>query len=480
MKQTKIIPIILCGGRGSRLWPLSRQCFPKQFLSLSCKDNRTQLQRTFERISDLKNIMNPIIICNEEHRFLVAEQMRNIGVTPSSIILEPMRRNTAPAITLGALKALEEFGDSILLVLSADHKIEDNEQFLKVIREGVIHAKKDKLVTFGVVPTFPETGYGYIEGEFPFEEKKISGIPIKRFIEKPNQSEAKKLFESKKFSWNSGIFMFKSNIIINELRKNQPLLVESCKESLKNSSVDLDFLRIDYPSFEKTPNISIDLAVMEKTDLGIIIPLKAGWSDIGTWNSLWLSEEKDSTGNTIIGNVIDKNSENSYIRSENRLLVTLGVKDLIIVETDDAVLVADKNSTNEIKDIVNYLIKKEKKEGIQNSKVFRPWGNYTSIAEGEHWQVKRIVVEPGAKLSLQMHNHRSEHWIIVNGTAEIQLQKDIFLLRENQSIYIPKGSKHRIGNPGKNPLVFIEVQTGFYLNENDIIRFEDDYGRTEI
>ena len=479
MDEIKIIPIILCGGEGSRLWPLSRKSFPKQFLALNKDSKKTLLQQTQERIININNISEPILICNEEHRFLVAEQMREIGINPMNIILEPNGRNTAPAITLGAFKALENNKDCILLVLSADHKIKSLSKFTRCINKGYEYASKGRLVTFGVPPSYPETGYGYIESEKNLDQDKTEGVQIKQFIEKPDQRRAEEFFGNKKFTWNSGIFMFKASLILNEIADKAPLVFGSCKNAIAGSKEDLDFLRLNNEEFQKSPNISIDIAVMEKTNLGTVIPLDAGWSDIGSWKSLWENETKDSNGNLIKGNVIDDDSKNCLIRSEHRLLVTLGLNDLIIVETADSVLVCSKNKSQELKVLLKKLGSQGYKEVTSHTKVYRPWGNYISVAEDKSWQVKRIEVKPGSKLSLQMHHHRAEHWVVVSGTAKVEIDTKSYLLGENKSIFIPLGSKHRLYNPGKIPLVLIEVQSGHYLGEDDIIRFEDLYGRQD-
>ena len=477
MKQ-KIIPIILCGGKGTRLWPLSRQSYPKQFLALYGNNNKSLLQQTQERISLLSGITEPIIICNEEHRFIVAEQMRDINVKPKAIILENEGKNTAPAIALGALKALEEEKeDPLLLILSADHIIRDLNIFIKVLEQGCKSALENYLVTFGIIPTHPETGYGYIESESTLNKNNIKGSRIKRFIEKPNKKLAQKLFNSKKYTWNSGMFLFKNSLIIKELNKHASLVLESCKKALVSSVRDLDFIRIGGDSFSKSPNIPIDIAVMEKTNLGLVLPLDAGWSDIGNWESLWQNEKKDSLGNVIQGKVFNEGSSDCYIKSENSLLVTLGLKDLILVETSDAILAANKNELNKIKNVLNKLDKKGCKEVNEHRKIYRPWGSYTSLIENEKWLVKSIEVNPGSKLSLQMHHHRTEHWIVVKGTAKVEVENKSFVLSENQSTFIPLGSRHRLSNPGKIDLTIIEIQSGDYIGEDDIVRFKDDYGR---
>tara|TARA_Y100001933_G_scaffold155619_1_gene153825 strand:+ start:333 stop:1763 length:1431 start_codon:yes stop_codon:yes gene_type:complete len=473
----KIIPIILCGGKGTRLWPLSRECYPKQFLSLCGDSEKSLLQKTYERIANIKGMQEPIVICNEQHRFLVAEQFRSIGIKPKAIILEPEGRNTAPAVTLGALKFMESKEDAILLVLSADHQINNNFEYLKSIESGKIYAESGNLVTFGVIPTSPETDYGYIESEDKLDIENLQGSKIKYFIEKPEKQLAEKLYKNKNMSWNSGIFMFKASTFIEELEKNSKTVAKHCKDAMINNKKDLDFIRINNDFFKKSPNISIDVAVMEKTKLGIVIPLKAGWSDLGNWNSLWENEPKDSSNNVIKGKTYDYNSKNSYITSENRLLLTIGLNDLIVVENSDAVLVSDKKNLNHLKSMVGKLEEAGYKESISHKKIYRPWGNFTSIADNKGWQVKKIEVNIGSKLSLQMHNHRSEHWIVVKGFAEVEINKVKTFLKENESIFIPLGSKHRLSNAGDSPLIVIEVQTGDYLGEDDIVRFEDVYGR---
>ena len=477
MVNKKIIPIILCGGSGSRLWPVSRTSYPKQFLSFISNYQKSLLQRTYSRIEALKNLKAPILICNEDHRFIVAEQMREIGVLPSAILLEPYGKNTAPAITIGALEALKKEDDPILLVLSSDHEIKNNKKFLDTINKGISYAENNKLVTFGVIPDKPSTGYGYIKAEKPFENSQIEGYKIKEFIEKPSSGKAKKFLNDNCFTWNSGIFLFKASEIIKEIEKFNSGLLESCKQALKCSEHDLDFQRLNRSSFSKCMNVSIDIAVMEKTSKGIVLPLDAGWSDIGSWKSVWENSQKDNQLNVKEGRVIIKNTESCYLRSEGRLIVGNGLKDLIVVETADAILVADKNKDQEIKSMVEELKEKNIIESTTHKKVYRPWGFFTSIAEDTRWQVKLINVKPGHELSLQMHHHRSEHWVVVSGTAKIEINDKEFFLGENESCYIPLGSKHRLSNPGRITLSLIEVQSGSYLGEDDIKRFEDIYGR---
>ena len=472
-----IIPVILCGGSGSRLWPLSRESYPKQYLSIGSEENKSLLQQTQLRIKHLKNINNPIIVCNEEHRFVVAEQMRQIKTNPISILLEPFGRNTAPAITCAAFKALEVEKDPILLVLSSDHKIENSSKFVETIEIAFKYVQKNKLLTFGVVPTSPNTGYGYIKSETPFDPKDLRANKIVKFIEKPDLVRATSFYKDKRYTWNSGIFLFRAKTLLEEIKKFNPDIYYFCEESIRKSKNDLYFDRLGSESFGKCQNIALDIAVMEKTKNGLVIPLDVGWNDIGSWNAVWETSKKDNMGNFIQGNVIKKKLQNCYVRSENRLVVGIGLDDLMIIETSDAILVANKKESQEVKNIVQELKSKGIKEGQNHKKVYRPWGNYLSIVEEEYWQVKLITVNPGEKLSLQMHHHRSEHWIVVKGTAKVEINNKEEFLKENQSTYIPLGMKHRLTNPGDIPLLLIEVQSGSYIGEDDIIRFEDKYGR---
>ncbi len=467
----------MCGGIGTRLWPLSRKSFPKQFLSISSLNEKSLLQNTQKRLEGIENLIEPILICNREHRFIVAEQMREIMINPNSILLEPFGRNTAPAILLAAFKSLEIEDNPHLLILSADHQIHNNKKFRDLIEIGMSYSEKDKLVTFGVLPRSPEIGYGYIKSEKPFNLQNIEGINISEFIEKPNLETAKELIKDKSYTWNSGIFLFKAKTIINEIKHLNLEIYEACRKTFENSVMDLDFQRLDEKSFEFCPNISIDIAVMEKTNKGIVLPLDVQWSDIGSWKSVWENSKKDINGNVIKGNVINQNTENCYLNSEKKLLVSLGIKDLVIIDTDDATLVADKNQSENIKDIVNELQIQNIKEANSHKKGFRPWGFYLSILEEKKWQVKMIHVNPGAKLSLQMHHHRAEHWVVVKGTAEVEIDGNKLILNKNESTYIPLGSKHRLSNLGKTYLELIEVQSGSYVGEDDIVRFEDLYGR---
>ena len=479
LNSISIQPLILSGGSGTRLWPLSRECFPKQYLPLNSSSKYSALQRTYQRLNGLKNIQSPIIICNEEQRFIVAEQMREINIKPKSIILEPFGRNTAPAIVLGALKAQEDKKDPLLLILSSDHEIRNNSEFLKAIESSLDSANKDELVTLGIIPTFPCSGYGYIQVKNAIEDEKNIPLSISKFIEKPSVEKARELIKSNCVLWNSGIFIFKASQILNEVEKYQPELLEICKKTFINSHKDFDFQRVDPKTFKNCPNLSIDVAIMEKTSKGFVVPFKGGWSDIGSWKSLWEIERKNKNGNVIIGDALVENVKNSYIRSEKRLIVGIGLKNLIVVETPDAVLVASSEETQNTKLIVNKLNELGRPEAKEHRKMFRPWGYYVLIEKSSNWQVKKIVVNPGASLSLQKHNFRSEHWIILKGKALIENNNSKIFLKKNQSTYIPIGTKHRLSNKENKPLILIEVQSGSYLGEDDIIRFDDNYGRNQ-
>ena len=477
MAIRKIVPVILCGGSGSRLWPLSRESYPKQFLSLDPSNKLSMLQLTFKRISKIENIDNPILICNEEHRFITAEQMRQIDVTPKTILLEPFGRGTAPAIALAALKVIDSVENPILLILSADHLIKNQDKFIEAIKKGIPLADEDFLVTFGIIPNAPETGYGYIETDNEINSGETEAYKIKRFIEKPNLKDARRFSSDKNFLWNSGIFMFKAQTIIDELNNHSPEIIEKCKRSLTNNLIDLEFERLRKSEFLNCPDVSFDIAVMEKTNKGRTVPLNADWSDIGSWDKVWETSTKDSDGISKKGNVITIDSKNSLLISENRLTVGIGIENLIIIETGDAILVMEKTHSQKVKYIVENLKQQKILEGKEHKKIFRPWGNYTSIVEGKNWKVKKIIVKPQQSISLQKHKFRSEHWIVVNGNAKVEIENKIVNLYKNQSIYIPLGCKHRLSNSGNSNLILIEVQSGDYLGEDDIIRFEDNYGR---
>ena len=476
-KKTKLIPVILCGGSGSRLWPLSRKSYPKQFLALEGNSKLTLLQKTLQRLESFKNISKPIIICNEEHRFLVAEQCREIEIVPEEIILEPVGKNTASAIALASLSALDKNKEANLIVLSSDHLIQNESQFLEAVKCGLDFSFENKIVTFGVIPDRPETGYGYIQTENRIDINNLKGHKIKNFIEKPEYQNAQEYISKGNYVWNSGIFIFKASIILNELEKYSDNNLNLIRSSFKKRKRDLDFLRIDKDLFEKCENISIDKAVMEKTELGVVVPIDNGWSDIGSWYSLWQCSEKDKDSNYIKGQVYSEQSSNNYVRSEGRLIVTIGIMNMVIVETDDAILISDIKKTQEVKNVVKRLEEGGFRESLAHNLVHRPWGSYQSMLKEKRWQVKLIKVKPNSSLSLQMHHHRSEHWVVVKGTAKVEIDGDNKLLSENQSIYIPIGKSHRLTNPGKMTLELIEVQSGPYLEEDDIVRFDDNYGR---
>ncbi|WP_336175305.1 mannose-1-phosphate guanylyltransferase/mannose-6-phosphate isomerase [Acinetobacter ursingii] len=468
----QILPVIMAGGSGTRLWPLSRTQYPKQFLKLS-PDGYTLLQATLLRLKSL-NCAEPILICNEEHRFLAAEQMREIAVS-GKIILEPEGKNTAPAIALAALyhSKCTDNQNAIMLVLAADHVITNQSQLEQSIAQAIELAKLNKLVTFGIVPSHAETGYGYIEKG----QKELNGFVVERFVEKPDTVTAQQYLDSKRFLWNSGMFMFKADVYLKELQQYASDIYEVCVTAMQRISTDLDFIRIDKKIFKACRSESIDYAVMEQTKDAVVVPLDADWSDVGSWSALWNIQNKDAQNNVIQGDVITVNSQHNYIYSENRLVSLLGVDNLVVIETKDAVLVAHKDKVQDIKKIVETLKQENRTEHFCHREVYRPWGKYDSIDQADRYQVKRITVKPGQKLSIQMHHHRSEHWIVVSGTAKIHKGKECFLLTENQSTYIPLGEIHALENPGKVALELIEVQSGSYLGEDDIVRFEDIYGR---
>ena len=461
-----ISAVVMAGGSGTRLWPLSRAKHPKQFLALHGED--TMLQATVRRLSTL-DVKTLVTICNEEHRFFVAEQLREIN-SLGSIILEPIGKNTAPAI---ALAAFSTENDSLLLVLAADHVIQNDTKFIEALTAAIPLAESGKLVTFGIVPCEPHTGYGYIKRG----EKQGDGFVVDKFVEKPSVELAQQYITSGEYYWNSGMFLFKASRYLEELKKFRPDIYRACKASMVAAQPDLDFLRINKENFSECPSESIDYAVMENTTDAVVVPMDAGWSDIGSWSSLWDISKKDIDGNTTHGDVMLHNSSNSYIRTDGKLVAAIGVDDLVIVSTKDALMVAHKNSVQDAKIIAQQLKAESRSEWELNREVCRPWGKYDSIDNGERYQVKRITVKSGAKLSVQMHHHRSEHWVVVSGTAKVTNGTETFLLAENESTYIPVGTVHALENPGKVDLELIEVQTGSYLGEDDIVRLEDKYGR---
>ena len=429
-------------------------------------------QNTLTRLSGLEDLSEPLIVCNTDHRFMVAEQLQEIDLSPEDIILEPCARNTAPAIALAALRALNTGNDPLLLVLAADHVIHNVSAFHLAIEQAKKLAEQDKLVTFGIQPQSAHTGYGYIEAV-------ENDVPsdVKRFIEKPDSATAESYVAAGNFFWNSGMFLFKASTYINELQKFSPEMVSACKAALEKSVTDLDFIRIDADAFEQSPSDSIDYAVMEKTSKAMVVPLDAGWSDVGSWSSLWETFPQDENKNVLIGDVMIDSVHNSYVHSENRLVTVLGLDDVVVVETHDAIMVAHKDQAQNVKNIVEALSQQDRKEVHTHRKCYRPWGSYDSVDIGERFQVKRITVNPGAALSLQMHYHRAEHWVVVSGTAEVTRNDEVILLGENESTFIPLGSVHRLRNPGRVPLEIVEVQSGSYLEEDDIVRLQDSYNR---
>lgn len=469
-----LIPVLLSGGVGSRLWPVSRELYPKQFLPLTGSDSL--LVQTLRRASDLVDVAAPIVVCNDEHRFLVAEQLRSCGVKPTAILLEPEGKNTAPALAAAALSALPSDPEALLLVLPADHVIAQWEAFAAAVARGLTAAREGHLVTFGIVPTAPETGYGYIQSGEAWAE---SIHHIRQFVEKPDLATAQGYLKSGDYLWNSGMFLLRADVYLSELETHAPQILATVRDALAKAHNDLDFIRLDAATFGQCPSDSIDYAVMEHTERGMVVPLACGWSDVGSWSSLWDVEGKDGGGNAVSGDVLLHEVENSYIRSESRLVAAIGVADVVVVETSDAVLVAQKNRVQDVKHVVNALKKQARDEAIMHKRVYRPWGSYESLVNAERFQVKRIIVNPGQQLSLQMHHHRAEHWIVVSGTAKVTCDEKEFLLSEDQSTYIPLGHRHRLSNPGVIPLEMIEVQTGSYLGEDDIVRFQDVYGRTQ-
>jgi mannose-1-phosphate guanylyltransferase/mannose-6-phosphate isomerase len=471
-----LTPVILSGGAGTRLWPLSRELYPKQLLALT--GERTMLQQTALRLSGLAAAA-PVVVCNDAHRFLVAEQLRQLRTEPGAVVLEPFGRNTAPAIALAAHAALKGGAeDPELLVLPADHVIKDVAAFQKAVRVALPAVQQGKLVTFGIVPSAPETGYGYIQRGEGCSGDGTSGVyRITRFVEKPSVDRAQQFLQSGDYLWNSGMFMFRAGRYLQELERFAPQIARVCRSAFESAKSDLDFTRIDAKIFEQCPSDSIDYAVMEKTSDAVVVPLDAGWSDVGSWSALHEACEADAHGNVSRGDVLAEDSQGCYLYSESRLVAVVGLSNHVVVETKDAVLVAPQNRVQDVKKLVSRLKESGRYEHSLHREVFRPWGSYDSIENGERFQVKRLKVEPGATLSLQMHHHRAEHWIVVSGTARITRDEEVFLLEENQSTYIPIGVKHRIENPGMIPLHIIEVQSGSYLGEDDIVRFDDRYGR---
>ena len=475
-------PVILCGGAGTRLWPLSREQYPKQLLALA--GDETMLQAAARRVDSSlaapgREVLAPIVVGNEDYRFITAEQMREAGVAPAVIVLEPAGRNTAPALTLAALAALETGADPALVVMPADHIIDDVKAFRAAVAQGAVYAEQGKLVTFGIRPTRAETGYGYICAGAALSDEG-GGREIRAFVEKPDSATAERYVAAGEYLWNAGIFMMRASVWVAQLGVMRPDMLEACRAAYAARSLDRDFLRVGAEAFAACPADSIDYAVMEKLPAaqGVVIPLAAGWSDVGAWDALWQIGAKDSDGNVLRGDVMAVATRNTLAFSQSRLTACVGLADTVVVETADAVLVAHKSHLPRVKEMVARLKRERRPEADAHRKIYRPWGYYDSIDAGSRFQVKRIVVNPGAALSLQMHHHRAEHWVVVKGTARVTRGEETFLVSENQSTYIPLGTRHRLENPGKVPLEVIEVQSGAYFGEDDIVRFEDTYGRS--
>ncbi len=463
-------PVLLSGGSGTRLWPLSREAYPKQFLPLVGEE--TMLQATWERVGPL-SAQAPIVVANELHRFLVAEQLRQVGAPVPRILLEPVGRNTAPAIAVAALQALADGGDPLLLVLPSDHVVANVDAFRAAVRQASAVANDGALVTFGIVPTAPETGFGYIEGGGAGDGVRA----VKRFVEKPDAQTAQQYLDAGGYYWNSGMFLFRASRVLEELERFRPDIVAACRAAFDAARCDGDFVRLDGEAFAACPSDSIDYAVMERTDAAMVLPVDIGWNDVGSWSALWDVTQRDAQGNAHHGDVIAVDSRNSYAYAR-RLVALVGVDDLVVVETDDAVLVARKDRVQQVKEVVAQLKAADRTQVALHREVHRPWGSYDSVDVGDGFQVKRIKVKPGASLSLQSHAHRAEHWIVVRGVARVTRNDDVYDLRANESTYIPIGAKHRLENPGRETLELIEVQSGAYLGEDDIVRYDDVYGRT--
>jgi len=471
---SQIYPVILSGGTGSRLWPVSRSQMPKQLMPLL--SSRSLLQETALRLAGVDGIAPPLVISNSDHRFMIAAQLQELGITPTALVLEAVGRNTAAAAAVAAKIVGDLEADGILVLLPADHHVPDGEGFKEAVLEGARYAEAGQIVTFGVTPKSPETGYGYIKRGAHIDD---GAFAVARFCEKPDLARAEAFLAEGGYDWNSGIFMARADVLTEEMKTLCPEILTKCVSAVAGSHRDLDFLRLDQPAFEACPSEPIDTAVMERTSRAVVIPLNIGWSDVGSWNALWELGEKDQSGNVISGDVIALDTKDTYIRGNGRLVTTLGVKDLVIVDTGDAVLIADKGRVQDIRGLVSELKALGRSEHDTHARVHRPWGFYESIEAGDRYQVKHLMVKPGASLSLQMHHHRAEHWVVVKGTARVVLGNRALLLSENESTYIPIGTPHRLENPGKVPLSIIEVQSGCYLGEDDIVRIDDRYGRLE-
>ena len=473
--MTQLVPVILSGGSGSRLWPLSRAQRPKQFLALT--GDNSLFQQTLERVCDIEGHqaqLSPIVVANTDHRFLVAEQCREMAIEPMSLILEPVARNTAPAIAVAAMAAMQRADDPVMLVLPSDHTFSDVAALHRAVGVGLLAAQSGSMVVFGITPTYPETGYGYVKARKADDH----GVhAVEAFVEKPNLGLARSYIEQGGYYWNSGMFMFRASVYLQELTRHRPEMVKACQGAWDESTIDLEFVRLNKEAFASSPSDSIDFAVMEKTNKAVVIPLDAGWSDVGAWSAVWQVQDRDTSGNAIKGDVLIESSTNSYVNAQSRMVAIVGMDNVVVVETSDAVLVMNKDKSQDVKKLVDQLKSSKRSEVDLHREVFRPWGSYDSIDHGKRFQVKRITVKPSAKLSVQMHHHRAEHWVVVSGTARVRVGDKTQLITENQSVYIPVGEVHSLENPGKVPLHLIEVQTGSYLGEDDIVRFEDLYGR---
>jgi mannose-1-phosphate guanylyltransferase/mannose-6-phosphate isomerase len=470
-----LYPVILSGGSGSRLWPLSREHYPKPLLPLISE--KTLLQETANRLDDFEGLGDAVYVCNEEHRFLVAEQVAQLGKKPATIILEPEGRNTAPALTLAALYLVKQDPDAMMVVMPADHVMTQPQQFVTAVKQGSVNAEQGALVTFGIVPESPETGYGYIK-----RAAEISGTSVyavASFVEKPDLQTAEQYVDDGNYYWNSGIFLMRADRWLDEIGQYRPAILSACRKAVVQGKQDADFFRVSKADFLASPSDSIDYAVMENTDRAVVVPISAGWSDVGAWSALWSLCPQDDDGNVIQGDVIAEDTRNSFLVAQYRCLATVGLDNVIVVETADAVLVACKDKAQDVKAIVTRLKESGREEHKVHRQVYRPWGSYEGIDAGPRFQVKRLSVKPGAQLSLQMHHHRAEHWVVVTGTAQVTCGDRVFLLHENESTYIPIGEKHRLENPGNIPLEIIEIQSGGYLGEDDIVRFEDVYNRVQ-
>ncbi len=470
-----LYPVILSGGSGSRLWPLSREYYPKPLLPLV--SDMTLLQETANRLDALPDLGDAVYVCNEEHRFLLAEQVAQLGKSPSTIILEPEGRNTAPALTLAALYLVKRDPDAMMVVMPADHVMTEPQQFVEAVKQGRANAEDGSLVTFGVVPAGPETGYGYIKRAAEIEGSAAYGVS--RFVEKPDLQTAEQYVNDGNYYWNSGIFLMRADCWLAEIERFRTDILAACRKAMTQGKQDSDFFRVSQSAFQACPSDSIDYAVMENTDKAVVVPISAGWSDVGAWTALWDVCPRDDNNNVIQGDVIAEDTTNSFLVAQHRFLATVGIDDVIVVETADAVLVASKDKAQDVKKIVNRLKEMNREECKVHRQVFRPWGSYEGIDAGARFQVKRLSVKPGAQLSLQMHHHRAEHWVVVKGTALVTCGERVFHLHENESTYIPMGEKHRLENPGNIPLEVIEIQSGGYLGEDDIVRFEDVYDRVQ-